>query len=219
MKNLTPPKSIKPGSSLEGAVYCANCQNLKLNQIGGKSGTCFGFPIPDSNIPLQCQHYQNDRRIISVFVFLKSGISIYHKAIVKDLKKEVDPDLIASFLQAINMFGEQLANEQISSIQLQKMNIVYVRGKFSNGAMIIKGNIDEISKEGFSYFISKLESSYPDFFDGGFAGQCLPEEEVDQIATESLKEFVREKLYPIPPKLVEKACHFKCGSLPCRKKN
>ena len=213
MESFNPPRPIRRGESLESAVYCADCKLLEQDLIGCKTGTCSGKHIPDTSVPMRCDYFKNDTKLISVFIFLKSGISIYHKAIVKDLRKGLDPDLLSGFLSAINMFGQELTNEQVSLITFQKMNIVFCRGNYSNGALIIKGNIDNLSKDVFSYFINKLESSFPDFFEGEFVGRCLPEEEIDQIAIESLKEFFKEKMHPIPAKLIENLSRRKCGTI------
>ena len=216
MESFKSPKPIASGESLDNAVYCADCKSFEQDLIGCKIGTCFGNQILNSNVPMRCDYFENDTKLISVFIFLKSGISIYHKAIVTDLRKELDPDLLSGFLQAINMFGQELTKEQVSLISFQKMNIVFCRGIYSNGALIIKGNINNLSKDIFSYFIKKLESSFPDFFESEFAGRCPPEEEIDQIAIESLKEFFKEKMHTIPHKLIENLCNFKCGTSICQ---
>ena len=145
-------------------------------------------------------------------VFLNSGISIYHKAIVKDVANKIDPGLLTSFLQAISQFGQELTKENVSTIEFQKMKIVLCKGVYSSGAMIIKGNIPEEAKKVFSGFIFQVEASYPSYFEGEYSGLCLPEDEVDDIAIEYLKGYVREKkFYPIPDNLIESACKLKCG--------
>ena len=211
MNNIELPRPLQPGEPLEEAVYCAECDVFKQDIIGCKVGTCFGHAVSDCNTPMICSYFKNDTRIISVMVFLNSGISIYHKAIVKDVAKDIDPNLLTSFLQAITNFGQELASEQISQIQFQKMNIVFCRGKYANGAMIIKGKIDNHSKEIFSHFINKLEKAFPDFFEGEFRGLLLPEAEIDKIATESMKEYVKENFYPISQDLIERNSGLKIG--------
>ncbi len=210
IKDFIPSRPLLPGDPSDDAVYCAECEFFEQDIIGGKIGTCFGHLIKESNVPTRCQFYKNNLRLISVFVFLKSGISVYHKAIVKDLTKEIDPGLLTSFLQAINSFGEELINEQISLIKFQKMNIVFCRGKYSNGALIIKGKFKEEVKEVFSYFLEKLEDSFPTYFKSNYVGICLPEEEADNITIEFLKDYVKEKLFPISSSVLEKYCHLMC---------
>lgn len=205
------PRPFQPHEPLNNAVYCGECKNFKQDIIGSKSGTCFEHPILDSNVPLDCSYYTQDIQVISILVFLKSGISIYHKAIVKDMEKEINPDLVSSFLQAINLFGAELTNEQISSIQFQKMNIVYIRGKNSNGAMIVKGKIKEKYKDMFVFFLDKLEETYPAYFMGEFSGSLLPEAEIDKIAFSSMREYIQRDLYSICPATIEKNSCLKCG--------
>jgi hypothetical protein len=205
------PRPLLPNEPLEDAVYCAECEIFEQEIIGDKIGSCMGHLIQDSSTPMVCQYNKNGLRLMSVFVFLKSGISVYHKAVVKNLTKEMDPGLISSFLQAINLFGQELADEQISLIKFQKMNIVFCRGNYSNGAMIIKGNLNEESKEVFSLFLQKLEDSFPDYFMSEYNGLCLPEDEVDDIAIEFLKDYARGKYYPISPSFIENSCQLKCG--------
>ena len=208
------PRPIPQGESLDNAVYCSECEVLKQDIIGCKVGTCFGHPIPDCSTPMECSYFKSDSRLISVLVFLQNGISIYHKAIVKDVAKDIDPNLLSSFLQAISSFGEELASEQISQIQFQKMNIVFCRGKYANGAMIIKGKLEEHSKEIFSNFINNLENAYPDYFEGEFRGLLLPEAEIDKIASESMREYVKEKFYPISQDLIETKSGLTIGDVP-----
>ena len=211
MNSIQLPRPIQSGEDLEKAVYCAECKVFEQDLIGCKVGTCLGHSISDSNTPMVCSYFKNDTRIISVLVFLPNGISIYHKAIVKDLAKDIDPNLLTSFLQAISSFGQELASEQISQIQFQKMNIVFCRGKYCNGALIVRGKLDEHSKDMFSHFINKLENAYPDYFEGEFRGLLLPETEIDKIATESMKEYAKENLYPIPRDLIETRFELKYG--------
>ncbi len=211
INDFIPPRPLLPGEPSSEAVYCAECEYLEQDVIGSKNGSCFGHSIQDSHAPIKCHFHKNGLHLISVFVFLKSGISVYHKAIVKDLTKDIDPSLLTSFLQAINSFGEELTNEQMSVIKFQKMNIVFCRGKYSNGAMLIKGKFKEEAKEVFSCFLERLEVSYPSFFINNYAGKCLPEEEVDNIAIELLKDYAREKFYPISSSIIEKSCHLICG--------
>ncbi len=211
IKYFIPPRPLLPGEPLNEAVYCAECEHLEQDVIGSKTGICFGHAIQDSHEPLKCHFHKNGIHLISVFVFLKSGISVYHKAIVKDLTKEIDPGLLTSFLQAINSFGQELTNEQMSVIKFQKINIVFCRGKYSNGAMLIKGSIKEEAKGIFTSFLEKLELSYPSYFINNYTGKCLPEEEVDNIAFELLTDYAREKFYPISSSIIEKRCHLKCG--------
>lgn len=206
------PRPLLPGEPLDDAVYCAECEILSQNIIGSQQGDCMGIPIPDVNTPMRCPFFKKDVKIVSVFVFLKSGISVYHKAIVKDLAKQIEPSLLTSFLQAISIFGEELVSEQISSISFQKMNIVLSSSKFSNGAMIIKGEIDDNAKNCFSDFLSTLEKSFPEYYDGTLEGRCLPETEVDQVATEHMKEYIRQKFYSIDPSIVQHGCGLKCGA-------
>ena len=142
---------------------------------------------------------------------MKSGISIYHKAIVKNVAKEIEPNLLTSFLQAINDFGGELVGESITSIEFQKMNIFFSKGKYTNGVMIIKGKISEESKTCFSEFMQNVESSFPTYFEGQYKGRCLPEEEVDQIAFETMEKYAKRKLYPIDPSIIENTCSLRCG--------
>ena len=103
--DLSMPRPLLPDEPLENAVYCAECEIFDQEVIGSKFGNCMGHSIPDSNIPMMCKYFKEVHSLISVLVFLKSGISIYHKAIVKNVAKEIEPNLLTSFLQAINDFG------------------------------------------------------------------------------------------------------------------
>lgn len=210
MQEFIPPRLLQPGEPLEDAVYCAECAILKQDIIGNKIGTCLGHFVQDINMPMKCQYHKNDLRLISVLIFLKSGITVYHKAIIKDLTKEIDPNLLTSFLQAINSFGEELTNEQVSLIKFQKMNIVLCKGKYSNGAMIVKGKIPTDAKVLFSEFLTVLEDSFPNFFKKEFTGKCLPEDEVDKLAAKFLSEYLKEKFHPISSSVINKACKLTC---------
>ncbi len=170
-----------------------------------------GHPILDATCPMECVHYQGDLKIISVLVFLNNGITVYHKAVVNDISSEIDPQLLSSFLDAINMFGKNLTQEEISQIQFQKMNILICRANYSYGAMLLKGEVNDVCKTVFSEFLDKLEGKFPDYFSGEYVGKCLPEEECDALALSSLKKYMTEKLRPIPEKIMEHACSFKCA--------
>lgn len=211
MAKIRKPGTLEPSESPEKAVYCVNCKNFEQDIIGNKVGSCFGHAISDSNCPLECPYYENEVRIISVLIFLQSGISVYHKAIVRDVSKNLDPQLLSSFLQAINMFGEELAQEQVSQIQFQKMNILICKGNLAYGALIVKGDIDETSKGMFSHFLSKVEQRFPSYFKKEFKGNYLPEKEVDDIAIRSLRKYFSNKMYKISPEIIESRSNLKCA--------
>ncbi len=213
MEDFKPPKAFEPGESTEKAVYCAECAHLQQDKLGSPVGTCFGIPIEKTTVPLDCPYFKNDLRIVMLLIFLKSGISVYHKSIVNDLVKEVDPELLSSFLQAINAFGEELTNEQISLIKFQKMNIIFCRGTYSNGAIILRGKMEIDYKEGFLFFLKSVEKQFKDYFEGEYTGRCLPEDEIDQIAKESLTEFIRQKFHPISREILENECDLQCGTV------
>ncbi len=204
-------RPLLPDEPLKDAVYCAECEVFQQEIIGSKIGDCMGHEIPDSSTPMMCKYFKDAQSIVSVLVFLKSGISIYHKAIVKDAAKEIEPNLLTSFLQAINDFGGELIGESITSIEFQKMNIFFSKGKYTNGAMILKGKISEDVKSCFTEFMQNVEGSFLDYFNGPYTGRCLPEEDVDQIAFKTMKQFAHKKLYTITPSVIEKSCNLKCG--------
>ena len=211
MQEFIPPRTLLPHEPIEKAVYCAECELFNQKIIGCKEGKCLEHPITDSTMPLVCNYYKNAHKIVSILVFLKSGISVYNKAIVEDLESEIDPSLLSSFLQAISSFGQELTNEQVSLIEFQKMNIVFCRGKYSSGAMIVRGKIDDHSKECFSYFINKLENSYPQFFAAEYPQPSIPEKEIDKIAVKALKEYAMKRSYPINAEIIENICTLGCG--------
>jgi hypothetical protein len=206
------PRKLLLGESLNQAVYCADCENLQQEIIGSKYGTCMEHPILDSTIPMECSYYKNAQNIVSFFIFLKSGISIYNKAITKDFTNEIDPTLLTSFLSAINSFGEEIAKEQISLIQFQRMNIIYCRGRYSNGALIIKGKLKDNFNEILSSLLIRVEESFPFYFEGEFNGRILPAKDVDLIMLDFLTEYNTSKLFPICPHLLEENCNIKTGT-------
>jgi len=199
-----------PGEPLDQAVYCASCEYLEQEVIGSKTGTCFGHEVFDSTMPMVCQHFLNDIKVLSVLVFLNSGISVYNKAIVQDVSTQMDPQMLSSFLEAINMFGKELTKEDISQIQFKKKNIVICRGNQAYGALLVKGEVDDDAKQMFSDFVLKVEEHFPDYFGGDFNGVCLPEDEVDKIAFSSMREYIAKKLYKISPEFIENHCNLKC---------
>lgn len=209
MTKFKKPHPIPIGESMDQAVYCANCKNLKQDVIGSKTGCCMEHAIADATCPMKCSYFQNDIRIISVLVYLSNGITIYNKAIVQDISNQIDPDLLSSFLDAINMFGKNLTREEVSQIQFQKINILISRAEHSYGALLLKGEIDDLCKQNFSNFLLKIEDNFQDYFNGPYMGQCLPENEVDLVAISSLKEYLSEKLYNISPEIIEKSCFLK----------
>lgn len=213
IQELIPPRPFIPANSIAMPVYCSECEHFKQDIIGSKTGTCMNHSISDSNIPLDCKYHSNAHSIVSIFIFLKSGVSIYHKAIIKDFTKEIDPTLLTGFLQAVNIFGQELTNEEMSSIQFQKMNILFGRSKNINGALIIKGKIGDQAKEMFSLFLNKVEESFPSYFEGEFHGRYLPESEVDVIGFESMREYTKESLYPISSTLLKRKCKLISGSI------
>jgi len=107
------------------------------------------------------------------------------------------------------MFGKDLTQEEVSQIQFQKINILINRAKYSYGALLLKGEIDDLCKQNFSNFLLKIEDNFQDYFKGPYVGQCLPENEVDLIAISSLKEYLSEKLYNISPEIMKKSCLLK----------
>ena len=186
----------------------------KQEVIGCRTGTCFGNDVPDTTMPMVCQYFLNDVKVLSVFVYLNNGISIYNKAIFQDISTQMDPQMISSFLEAISMFGKELTKEDISQIQFQKMNILICRGNQAYGALLVKGNVDDEAKEIFSDFVLKVEGQFPDYFTKDFNGICLPEDEVDKIAFSSMREYIVKKLYKISPELIENHCNLKCALQP-----
>jgi hypothetical protein len=211
MEDFKPPRPLEPNESLEKAVYCAECAHLQQDIIGKTVGTCFGISLKDTTVPMDCPYFKNDLKVISILIFLKSGISVYHKAIVEDVSSQVDPELLSSFLRAISAFGEELTNEEVSLIKFQQMNIILCKGEYSNGAMIIRGKISENYKESLMFFLKNVENNFHDYFEGEYTGRCLPEDEIDQICQESLREFVKAKLHKIPAHIIENNCNLKCG--------
>ncbi|NVM03245.1 MAG: hypothetical protein HWN67_12970 [Candidatus Helarchaeota archaeon] len=211
MTEVKKPKPLKPGESLDNAVYCANCEHYKEEIIGSKVGGCYGYSVSDSNMPMDCPYYKNEIRVISAMIFLKSGISIYHRTIVRNMTTQIDPQLLSSFLQAINMFGEELTKEPVSQIQFQKTNIIICKGDFAYGALLVKGDVKEDSKKIFSDFLFNVEKKFPDYFGNDFKGTCLPKEEVDSIALSSMKKYYSDKMYNIPLEIIENSCNLKCA--------
>lgn len=211
MDNVKPPKRLQPGESLDDAVYCAECANLEQKIIGDAIGKCFGFTIKNTRVPLKCPHFKNDPSVISLLIFLKSGISVYHKAIVKDVTTQVDPELLSSFLRAISAFGEELTKEEVSLIKFQQINIIFCKGQYSNGAILIRGKVKDEYKEYFSLFLKNVETQYKDYFLGEYTGRCLPQVEIDQICYKSLNQFIKQKFHQIPDEIIEKYCGLTCG--------
>ncbi|MDD1778992.1 MAG: hypothetical protein LUQ65_12575 [Candidatus Helarchaeota archaeon] len=205
------PHPIPLGKSADQAIYCANCKNFEQDIIGSKIGCCMEHTITDATCPMKCPAFQNEIRIISVLIYLSNGITIYNKAVVQDLSTQIDPDLLSSFLDAINMFGKDITQEEVSQIQFQKINILISRAQYSYGALLLKGKIDDLSKQNFSNFLLKIEDNFQDYFKGPYIGQSLPENEVDLIAFSSLKAYLSEKLYNISPEIIKKSCFLKKG--------
>jgi hypothetical protein len=205
------PHPIPTGESTDQAVYCASCKNFEQDIIGSKIGCCMEHTVPDATWPMECPTFQNEIRILSVLIYLSNGITIYNKAVVQDISTQIDPDLLSSFLDAINMFGKNLTQEEISQIQFQKINILISRAKHSYGALLLKGEIDDLCKQNFSKFLLNIEDCFQDFFKGPYVGQCLPEDEVDLIALSSLKDYLSAKLYNISPEIMKKSCFPKNG--------
>jgi len=205
------PRPLLPNEPIEEGVFCGECDIFKQDLIGDKCGNCMGHPVQDSATPMKCMYYKNAHSIVSILVFLKgSGLSIYNRAIVEDFEKQIDPGLITSFLQAISSFGMELTNEQVSLIQFQKMKIVFCRGKYVNGALILRGEFDDAAQNVFSGFINKVEKAYPDYLNGKLVGKCLPESEVDGMCFESLREYARGNFYPVKDEIVAKSCKVGC---------
>ena len=63
----------------------------------------------------------------------------------------------------------------------------------------------------FSSFIRKLEDNFPKYFDGTYVGQCLPEKEADKLAVDCMREYAKQKFYPIPASAIENSGCLKCG--------
>ncbi|MFX1294097.1 MAG: hypothetical protein ACFFD2_04465 [Promethearchaeota archaeon] len=209
MTELKKFKLLQSGDVMDHAVYCANCKNFDQELIGSKKGLCMGHEILDSSHPKECSNFQNDLRLISVLVFLNNGICVYHKAIVRDISEEIDPQLLSSFLSAIDMFGKDLTKEDISQIQFQKMNIVICRAEYSYGALLIKGEFDENHKKIFTKFLSMLEVEFQNYFKGQYSGRSLPEKEVDSVCLSFMKGVITKKLYTIQPETLKKRCFLK----------
>lgn len=206
-------RPFEPGDPIDKAVYCMSCRHLAQEAIGGKPGACFGHPIQDASNPMMCPYYENHIRVISILLFVKSGISIYHRTMTKD-SNNIDPQMLSSFLQAINMFGEELAKDELTQIQFRKMNIVLYQGDYVNGALLVKGEIDKDAKDLFSDFVIKIESNFPKYFEQGTYNVCLPTEEVDDLAMACMKQYVAKKMYDIPSDVIEECCKLTCASLP-----
>ena len=211
MTDLKKPRPLKPGEPLDNAVYCATCKFFEQELIGNKKGSCMGHAVLDSSHPLECPYFHNDLRLISVMIFLNNGISVYHKAIVQDISSEIDPQLLSSFLNAINLFGSQVTKEDLSLIQFQKMNILVCRGQYSYGALLIKGEVDDLCKDAFANFVTKVEDNFTEYFEGAYTGQLLPEDKCDKLAFSSMRKYAIGKLFAISPELMEKTCFFKCA--------
>lgn len=209
--DIVMPRPLLPDEPIEEAVFCGECEKYQQDKIGDNCGSCGGMGKFESVTPMKCMYYNNAHSIVSILVFLKgSGLSIYNRAIVEDFEKQIDPGLVSSFLQAIGSFGKELTGEQVSLIQFQKMKIVFCRGKYINGALILKGEFDDAAQNVFSEFISRVENSYPEYLNGNLMGKCLPESEVDGMCFESLREYARGKLYSVDDKIVEKSCKIGC---------
>ena len=206
-------RPLGPNDCMDSAVFCATCVNFKQDIIGGKCGTCFGHEIKDGNIPMQCPHFGNHLQVLSVLVFLKSGISIYDRAIVPDAKNQMDPQMLSSFLQAINMFGEELTQEQVSQIQFQKMNIFVCRNVKAYGAMLVKGEVQDALKKVFTDFLKRIEEKFPEYFLHDYSGACLPTEEVDRLGFTCIKEYMDDypavPFHPMPKQVVESEGNLK----------
>ncbi len=207
MNNLK-PRPLEVDDPPDSEVFCAHCLHFKQETLGNKSGTCFGHKIVDGTMPFVCPHYINHLQIISVLVFLQNGITIYNRAIVPNAGKDIDPDMLSSFLQAISIFGKELTQEHISQIQFQKMNIFICRHDKAYGAMLVKGNVDETLKTVFTNFLKRIEETFPDYFCQEYNGSCLPSEEVDRLGFICIKEYIEDydvkKLHPIPKQVIEK---------------
>ena len=201
----------------DSGVYCAQCMHFKQHALGNKTGTCFGQEVPDGTIPYACPHYMNHLQIISLLVFLQNGISIYNRAIVPNAGKQIDPQLLSSFLQAINMFGEELTQEQVSQIQFQKMNIYVCRNDKAYGAMLVKGDVNDRLKTVFTSFLKRVEENFPDYFCQDYNGVCLPTEEVDRLGFACIKEYREDyevkELHPIPKEVIENGSKLKVAPL------
>ncbi len=210
LTELRKPRIWDPSEPLDKATYCSQCKFFEPDLLGHKEGNCFGIRIEDSTNPMLCPFFHNDIKILAVLLYLENGISVYHKAVIEDMETQMDPQLISSFLRAINTFGKELTREQLTQLQFQQMTIFVCRGKYIYGALLVKGNVDEDCKDTFKDFVTSIEREFSDYFEGVYTGICLPEEEVDIIAMASMQDYLAKKYYDVPPDLIQNCHKLKC---------